>query len=454
MILLASHTGEVIERTLWRDMLVSDFAQIQSTIDAISEDTRIKSLLLLDTSGRVVFAPHQEGVGLRLSNEDEQCQQCHQLPAAQRPSGVLVYGQDETRVFRSMHPIENQGECKGCHDPDQRLIGLLLTDIAVTPFTETLASSLRENLYWWVGTVVVTGALSYLAVNRWVLRRLRELAMAIGDFGRTGRIDRLSERPQDEIGGLSGVFNKMVDRIKERESENARLSQELQVKAEEKTTLLRRLIVAQEKERKRVARELHDDLGQSLSSTALQLEMARKIVARDPKQAEPYLESANALIAESTDRMYDLILGLRPSVLDDLGLVAALRAHCARTLEPVGIQCEMEVEGLDRRLPSEVETVLFRIFQEALNNVQRHAQASRVTLKLQGRDGRVEGAIMDNGRGFNTEEVSKREGPSNLGLMGMRERAEQCGGEVEVDSSPGGGTQVRVQIPFDKRYDE
>jgi signal transduction histidine kinase len=149
--------------------------------------------------------------------------------------------------------------------------------------------------------------------------------------------------------------------------------------------------------------------------------------------------------------MYDLILGLRPSVLDDLGLVAALRSHCQYVLETTDISFEIETEGLNERLPPLTETALFRICQEALTNVLRHAQAQRVDFMIVRQNGIVEASILDDGLGFDQEEIQVGdEKGRGLGLLGMRERAEQFCGNLTVESQPGKGTKVHVSIPVDE----
>jgi two-component system sensor histidine kinase UhpB len=304
-------------------------------------------------------------------------------------------------------------------------------------------------LAWLVGTVIITAGLAYWAINRWVLRRLSGLAEAMEDVGHGGFHGDMPELPDDEIGRLSAAFNQMADQVETRDDENRALSERLRERAEEKGQLLERLIAAQEEERKRVARELHDDLGQSLSSTALSVEIANKALESDPSNASEHLARANDLIADATDRMYDLILGLRPSVLDDLGLLAALRAHAARTLEPEGIEYQILSSGLSDRLPSHLETALFRIFQEAMSNVIRHAEASHVNMSINTEDSILVAKMVDDGMGFNpetydTDGLEER----GLGILGMRERATLVGGEVEIDSQPGRGTELQIIIPL------
>ncbi len=294
----------------------------------------------------------------------------------------------------------------------------------------------------------MNGVFASFAVNRLVLRRLRKLSAAIEGMAKLDPTKELPEWPPDEIGRLSAVFNTMAARVRERNLQNVALSQALRDQAEERGQLLERLIAAQEEERKRVARELHDELGQGMGSTALSIELAQRALETDARQASQHLDQANSMVAEAIDRMYDLIRGLRPTLLDELGLEAALRAHARQVLDPAGVSFEIQARGLDGRLPSMLETALFRIFQEAITNILRHANASNVRLRLDCERAVVDGEIQDDGVGFEVGELGGdgRKG-RGLGLLGMRERAAQLGGEVEFVSEIGLGTKVVVRIP-------
>ncbi|NIS79005.1 MAG: HAMP domain-containing protein [Anaerolineales bacterium] len=455
MSLLASQTGQVIENILQQDMLLSDFARLQTTFDDISKDERIRRLYLMDTDGKVVIAPNNENVGEILNAQDETCQPCHSLLPSDRPSGIVVSDVDGQRYFRSMHPIENQPACTACHDADQRLIGVLLTDFSFAPVENALTADVRDNLIWWIGTAIVMALLVNLAINRTILRRIYKLGQAIANFDRQDQTLKLDETPDDEIGRLSSIYNAMADRIGERDKENRALTRALNKRIVERGILLQRLITAQEEERKRVARELHDELGQGLSSTALSIELAQKLLTRDLESADENLQRAQVLISETSDQMYDLILGLRPSALDDLGLEAALRSLTQRTLEPKGVAIDLKADVLTDRLPAEVETVLFRVFQEALTNVVRHACAENVILRLVREDHHLKGEITDDGVGFDLQTLATdTENERGLGLLGMRERVEQFGGEIEIHSQPGEGTRIRVYIPIEETADD
>ncbi len=210
---------------------------------------------------------------------------------------------------------------------------------------------------------------------------------------------------------------------------------------DELQSLSRRLIEAQEAERRAVARELHDDLGQLLTAVRLNLQ-------RSGDNSESI-----ALVDEALARMPDLALDLRPTMLDDLGLAAALRWYVAREAKRAGIESRLEVENLPR-LPAALETTCFRLIQEALTNVARHAAARVVEVQLGVRGDLLQLSVRDDGSGFDTREVLQRaaEGRS-LGLLGMKERVSLARGELEIDSAPGRGTAIRARFPLKESTD-
>jgi signal transduction histidine kinase len=149
--------------------------------------------------------------------------------------------------------------------------------------------------------------------------------------------------------------------------------------------------------------------------------------------------------------MYDIILDLRPSTLDDLGLVPALRAHAQRLLEHHDLSFTIDGNMLHSRLPVEVETAVFRIFQEALNNTVRHARATKVHAVLACQDGVFTGELVDDGQGFDPETIHiNGNNGRGLGLLGMEERVLQCGGRIDICSAPGCGTRLTIWIPLKK----
>jgi signal transduction histidine kinase len=288
-----------------------------------------------------------------------------------------------------------------------------------------------------------------LVLNRFVFLRLEGLAAAIARLGQ-GKPSLLpSETQSDELGQVSIAFNAMAQQVKERDEENRALSDDLRRQHAQRGELLRRLITAQENERRRVARELHDELGQALTGLALHAELMERFIGSDSGSAIAQLDQIRTIINETTDQMYDMILDLRPSALDDLGLAVALRVYAERLLSGTGITFELDVESLTERLPPTIETALYRIFQETLSNVVRHAGAKHVRIRLAQCDGSFEGGIADDGQGFDYETV-RMDGhsPHGLGLLGIQERVVQCGGQLEIVSRPGNGTHIYIRIPL------
>ncbi len=445
----AGYSAQLIEDNLLHQMLKTDFEGVQLLLDTIGQREEFRAVYILDAKGKVVFAPGEEGIGRRLNNEDITCQPCHSLPAEERPASIVFTNADGESIFRSMRPFENRPACQECHEDDGRIIGLLLTDVSMAPVKAALSADLRENLLWWAGTILVTVLVVNLVISRLVLRRLERLSAAIAGFGRGITLPIQADTAADEIGELTSSFAVMAQRIEERRRENRALSERLHRQSAQRGQLLKRLITAQEDERKRVARELHDELGQRLAGLSLRVAVADRLLASDQQRAHEQLEEIRTLTAATTAQMYDIILDLRPSVLDDLGLVPALRAYAKHSLNHNELKFQLDAHEFSRRLPAEIETAIFRIFQEALNNAVRHSRATSVHATLACPGNLFTGEVVDNGSGFNADSI-QLDGQSGrgLGLLGMQERAAQCGGRLEIISQPGHGTRVKIEIPL------
>jgi signal transduction histidine kinase len=214
--------------------------------------------------------------------------------------------------------------------------------------------------------------------------------------------------------------------------------------------LYHQIVSAQEAERQRIARELHDGTGQLLTGLGLGLMGAAETVNSNPELASKQLVELKDLNARALRELRDLIADLRPSVLDDLGLVPALQGQVQEFTERSGVQASLIVGGRRRRLEPEIEIVLFRIAQEALNNVGKHAQASKTLMRLEFEPQQVQLIITDNGQGFNPREALEAGGAQRRawGLLGMQERVSLVGGVCEIVSRHGDGSTVRVVIPI------
>ena len=448
--LLSSQIGRVIENDLQHQMLESDLEGVQESLVNTGNLNEIERVYLINLSSRVIFSSEEEDIGLQLNKLQAECQICHALPAMERPLSIVVTLPDGDQVFRSMQPIVNDEPCKECHEPDTRLLGMLLTDVSIAPYQAEINAKLKENIWWSAGAILLTVFLVIILLNQFVIIRLERLAQAITMFGKGLRHAPIHDETTDEIGKISLAFDDMARQVEQREADNRALSDALEKRNAQRGDLLERLITAQENERKRVARELHDDLGQTLGGMAFHVKALEQSVGEtNPKIAEQ-LTPINDMIKEASNRMYDLIIDLRPSSLDDFGLIHALRAHAERAFNNNGITFELDIKEFKRRLPAEIETALFRVFQEALNNISRHAEASHVRISLSCNSKIFEGNIIDNGKGFDTQ-MTQPSGvkPRGLGLLGMHERVMQCEGDIKIQSQTNQGTQISITIPLE-----
>lgn len=240
--------------------------------------------------------------------------------------------------------------------------------------------------------------------------------------------------------GPEGHFSDADMRIAEMFAGRAAVACDLSERVSRET--MRRVIEGQELERRRLARELHDETGQALTSILLGLKAIRG--ARDDVSAAKAEAEVRSLVVQALQDVRRLAVELRPAALDDFGLVPALERLAQTARERAGLDVYVQASLSARRLPGEVETVLYRLVQEALTNVLKHADAHAVTIFLSLQDGVVHALVEDDGHGFAAGE--RRDGA--LGLLGMQERLSLLGGEVEIESAPGAGTTVRAQLPL------
>lgn len=207
-----------------------------------------------------------------------------------------------------------------------------------------------------------------------------------------------------------------------------------------------RIIEAQEEERKRVAREIHDGPAQSMANVVLRAELADRMMSQgNIEQAKIELRDLKSLVRSSLSDVRRIIYDLRPMALDDLGLVPALR----RFIEAYGDSKEFEIDfrifGLEERLPSSMEVAIYRLVQESINNISKHAKAKHVMVHLEFKPLKILIKIADDGIGFAEAELKK---DSRFGLMGMRERVKLLDGEIQIISAPNQGTKILIEIPF------
>ncbi len=228
------------------------------------------------------------------------------------------------------------------------------------------------------------------------------------------------------------------------------LAQQARLKALEqqeeiRRELLRHVVQVQEDERARIARELHDETSQILSAFMLELATLRELTKRKP-QVKNIVDKLQELSRQMSQGLYTMVHDLRPAQLDDLGLVPAIKSLLDSECCPKGLQVNFDVTGKQRRLDSLIETVLFRVTQEALANVTRHADTNKACVRLDYAPDAITLGVLDSGKGFDPNEPLRP--PRGWGLEGMRERVESVGGQLVLYSAPGRGTTVEVVIPL------
>ncbi|MCB0214459.1 MAG: GAF domain-containing sensor histidine kinase, partial [Anaerolineae bacterium] len=234
--------------------------------------------------------------------------------------------------------------------------------------------------------------------------------------------------------------------------ENARLFEEVKQQSTHLRALTRRLAEVQEIERSALARELHDQVGQNLTGLDLNLTIIQGQLASVPEPGrtfiKPRLDDSLALVEEMGERIRNLMGELIPPVLDDYGLIAALQWYRRKIASRMGFTITIRAKELATRLAAPTEQALFRITQEALTNVARHAQASAVTLTVETEGSTVCLIIADNGLGFVSTGIGQKTTRERWGLMMMAERAKSVGGQCHIESTPGQGTRVVVEVPY------
>ena len=292
------------------------------------------------------------------------------------------------------------------------------------------------------GAVIVALAGAWY-ITRTIVRPVRKLQYATKLIANGDLHSGIRVKAPDEVGELAADIESMRQQLEKNhnslEQANAKLEQQVVERTNRLHDVLSHIITAQEEERARIARDLHDDQGQALTALALGLDKLGQILPNASPEVRNELQRASDMTRSLLQGTRRLIYDLRPSVLDDMGLEAAIRWSAETHLEHHGIQVTIQNSVPARNIPNVMVVQLFRIAQEAIVNVERHAQAKHVSIILEQKNSSLQMEIEDDGRGFNTDDIG-------TGLEGMRERARLIGGTIEIISSSGKGTTVILQV--------
>lgn len=313
------------------------------------------------------------------------------------------------------------------------IFGTLITAEAVQSYPDE-SRSLMVVIFAVIGTSVSLGV--NLIVLRAAFRPIAALSRTVDEVGRgnLGARANLGLISDPEFDRLSDTINGMLEGMERYRDQVQELSSHA--------------ITAQEEERKRISRELHDQTAQSLTSILVMLRLIEQNGQHDTIRAQ--LAELRELTANAIDEIGKLAMDLRPSTLDDLGLKAAVEWYARDYSEKMAANVEYEAIGFENRLPATVEVVIYRIVQEAFTNITKHAKADQVSVRLEQRAGSVLVTVSDNGVGFNTREVLEAGDRRSLGLFGMQERLALVQGKMQINSEVGQGTVLSIEIPLEE----
>lgn len=249
----------------------------------------------------------------------------------------------------------------------------------------------------------------------------------------SGRDISAQKKAEQEIVNANLKLEELLKETTKRKTELEKLSNDL--------------VVVEERERKKFSRDLHDSLGQILTTLKINLDLSNASIQEDIQKSKAYIEESRNLVEEAVREVKQISYDLRPSVLDDFGLNAALRLQTSQFQKRVGIPTTLNLDLEDRRYDPSIETVLYRIVQEILTNIAKHSQATQVSIQLFKRNNILALTVSDNGIGFDMEKLSKREEQeAHFGLRNIQERVEFFGGKLYIDSAMGKGTEISVEI--------
>lgn len=278
-----------------------------------------------------------------------------------------------------------------------------------------------------------------------IIRPIRELSEAAEEIKNSNYSVQTICESEDEIGNLSQTFNEMAVTLKQKEDENNGLLEALHIKELNRTVLISKLFTAQEDERKRISRELHDGAGQSITSLLAYL----KILSSEVQGARQHslINSARDVIVSVLGELRQMAVDLRPPALDDLGIVAAMEKYLHGLTMHNDIKFSFNTSDQHIEVPNSIALALYRILQEAITNIIRHANATEVQVSLLGENGQVKLIISDNGCGFSDTSLENARKQNRLGLYGMQERVELLNGNFDIQSIVGIGTKIVIIIP-------
>ncbi len=438
---ISPHLSQMVNDVLKSSMLSKDKSEMKYILEVVHQYPDVKNTFILNRVGRIMISRDDKEVGKVIDIRDPTCQVCHHKKTEALNKTVIYSSLGGEKIFRNVNPIYNRRECFPCHNPEEKITGVLVTDFTLNNIERQLQAELTENLFLLFFAIGISTLVIGIALNQLVIKKLQHFVEAASLFGRGDFKKTISFKGDDEIKKLADSFNLMAKTLMEK------------MRLERK--YLSQIIEAQENERRRISRELHDEIGQALTAIKFNLDMMDKELPQTLLTVRGRLGDAKSLSNQTLTAMRQLSMDLRPTMLDELGLIPTLRWYIQNFSNRLNIDSQFQAIGFEEKLPPQIETAFYRIVQEALNNISKHAEATRVEIFFEHRDSTICASITDNGRGFDLDRVLHPESPGRgFGIIGMQERVSLLGGKIDIQSSPGRGTRIHIKVPYPKGADE
>ncbi len=387
---------------------------------ANSEDVRY--ILIIDSNNRLLAHTFSGGIpqGLLVDRVND------------KPQETAIFSSNEGIIHDIVVPIENGA------------VGYVRVGMTEEYTRNSVNQHIREIVLTIFGVCTLAVFLSS-RISAIITKPIRNLAQVAESITQGNLEIRANIRDGGEVGRLAGAFNEMAASLIKASGDKEILLGELRAKEQLRDTLITRLMTAQEDERKRISRELHDETSQALTSLMLTM----RVLAEDA----PNQEQKDALLlgrdvaANILREVRDLAIELRPPVLDDLGLAAAIERYSDKFASRHGLDIDLQTAGRQIAVDDQIAVALYRIVQESLNNVVKHSGATTVSIVITFQPEQITVTIADNGRGISDADLLRAQQENRLGLYGMRERVELLQGRLEIRPSLQGGTELCITIP-------
>jgi len=427
---LASYIGVLSSN----DILLDDRYALSDRINKTRKTTDdVRYIIISDSAGGILAHTFNDGFPQGLPAHMPIARYTLADTAAKEgdvPYHVAKYDSNEGLIREVTLPIEGGA------------IGYVRVGISEKAAEQILDKRMRDVAFLvLLVCMLAAGAATYLAFV--VIHPLRRLTQAAEQIGH-GNFQVYAEvSGQDEVGKLSTVFNEMAGSLHYKQAENNRLLEELREKEAMRAELIRKMFTVQEEERKRISRELHDETGQLLASLLAYMKLLLSKLTDEHQRS--LLQSARDVAMDALGGLRRIAVELRPPVLDDLGLPAAMNKYLHNFSDQQGIQVHFSMSEGKLELGSEVSQALYRILQESLTNIAKHARAANVYVALLSAGQSIQLIIRDDGVGIDTD-LDTSYGKRRLGIYGMTERAELLGGSLLVETGSG-GTTITATLP-------